>query len=129
MKKIITAAFLSLFLLMPAQTFAISKTGTATDAASKASTVGKSIGFKFTDAAGAQSLIGTLLSVLFGLLAVIAVLLIVYAGFLWVTAAGSDDQVSKAKDIIKATVIGMIIVGLAYGVVAFVISFTSLQAS
>lgn len=56
-----------------------------------------------------------------GFLGVIGVILVVYAGFLWMTAAGNDDQISKAKGIITAAIIGLIIVILAFAIVQFVL--------
>lgn len=43
-------------------------------------------------------------------------LLLTYAGILWVTARGNEEGVTKAKDLIKRAVIGLIIVLSAYGV-------------
>lgn len=60
-----------------------------------------------------------------GFLGVIAVLLIVYAGGLWLTAAGNDQKVQKAKQIIVSTVIGMIIVGLAFAITTFIIGLVA----
>ncbi len=57
-----------------------------------------------------------------GILGVVAVALIVYAGGLWLTAAGNDTKVATAKKIIVRTVIGTIVIGLAYAITAFVFS-------
>jgi hypothetical protein len=69
------------------------------------------------------SLINTVLFSAVGILGIIAVSLMIYAGALWLTAAGNDDQVGKAKKIIRTTIFGIIIVGLAYAITSFVISF------
>lgn len=68
-------------------------------------------------------LINSFINTAIGILGVIAVLLIVYAGGLWLTAAGNDDKVGQAKKIIRTTVFGIIIVGLAYAITAFVLNF------
>ena len=57
-----------------------------------------------------------------GLLGIIAVVLIIYAGFLWMTARGESAQVDKAKDILKNALIGLIIITMAYGITAFVLN-------
>lgn len=44
-----------------------------------------------------------------------------YAGFLYLTSAGSKDAVSKAKEIMKTTSIGLVIVVLAYAISNFVL--------
>lgn len=51
---------------------------------------------------------------------VIAVILIIYAGFMYVTSAGDAGKVTKAKNIIAASIIGIIIIILAYAITAFV---------
>ena len=50
-------------------------------------------------------------------LALAAFLAFVYAGFLYVTAYGEEDQVSKAKKIMLYAVIGLVVVILSYGIV------------
>lgn len=57
-----------------------------------------------------------------GLLGIVAVILVIYAGGLWLTAAGSEEKVTKAKKILRSTVVGIVIVGLAYGITTFVIN-------
>lgn len=49
---------------------------------------------------------------------VIAIAALVYAGFLYLTAAGNDDQTKKAKNIIIWVVIGIIIIFSAYAIVS-----------
>ena len=46
--------------------------------------------------------------------------LILWAGFLWMTAMGNEQQVDEAKNIILAAVIGLIIVAAAYAITKFV---------
>jgi len=58
---------------------------------------------------------------LLGLMGVIFVLLTIYAGFLWMTAHGREDQVQKAKSILMDAVIGLIITLSAYTISDFVL--------
>lgn len=53
----------------------------------------------------------------------IAVLLLVYAGALYVTAMGDDGQMEKAKKTITWTFIGMGAILISYAAVQFVITF------
>lgn len=55
-----------------------------------------------------------------GILGLLAVLFIIYAGFMWLTAAGSEDRVETAKEILKAAVIGLVIIMVSYGVAQYV---------
>lgn len=51
-----------------------------------------------------------------GLLGLIAVIMIIYGGYLWLMAGGNEDQVTNAKKTIRAAVIGIAIVLLAYSI-------------
>jgi len=62
-------------------------------------------------------------SIVRGLLATIGMALLImflYAGFLWFSARGNDDQVTKAKATLRNAVIGLLIVGFSYALVTFV---------
>lgn len=59
---------------------------------------------------------------IFGFLGVIAVLVILYGGFMWMTAGGNDDKVKKAKQILISGIIGLVIVLSAYAIATFVFS-------
>lgn len=52
----------------------------------------------------------------------IALALIIYAGFLWMTAAGNDSKVEKARTILVWTTLGVVAIGASYGFVRFVIN-------
>jgi hypothetical protein len=58
-------------------------------------------------------------------LGIIAVVIILYGGFMWMTAAGNEDRVGKAKSIIVAGAIGLAVIISAYVIVNFVISTTN----
>lgn len=66
-------------------------------------------------------MIGSIIRTILGLLGIIFLVLMVYAGFLWMTARGEDEPVTKAKDIIKQAIIGMIIVFMAYALTGFIV--------
>ena len=67
----------------------------------------------------------TVVKYLITFLGIIAVVIILYGGFVWMTAAGNDDRVSKAKSIIVAGIIGLIIIIAAFAIVNFVIEMTN----
>ncbi len=73
--------------------------------------------------AGAQTvpqLIGKLVAALLTLLGIIFFLLIFYAGLSWMLARGNADGVTKAKDIMEAAIIGLIVVTGSYAISRFV---------
>jgi len=45
-----------------------------------------------------------------------------YGGFLWMTAAGNEQQIEKAKKILTSSVVGLVIVILAYALSLFIIN-------
>lgn len=57
-----------------------------------------------------------------GILGLVAVAMLIYAGVLMVTASGNDEQVGKARNIITYAVIGIVIILLSYTIVTFVTS-------
>ena len=68
-----------------------------------------------------ETTIGLIINTLLSLVGVLLVVYMVYAGYLWMTAGGNDDQINKAKGIIKNSIIGLIIVLLSYGIARFVL--------
>jgi hypothetical protein len=62
------------------------------------------------------------INVILGVLGTIATLLIFYAGFLWMTAAGNDDQIGKAKSIMSAAVIGLVVILASYSISTYFIN-------
>ena len=71
--------------------------------------------------------IGTIVGVVLSFVGAIFFLLILYAGFLWMTAFGSPEKVDKAKNILEHAAVGLIIVLAAYAISRFV--FSSLVAN
>jgi type IV secretory pathway VirB2 component (pilin) len=76
-----------------------------------------SIGFSKKDP---REIVANIIKILLGFLGTIAVVLIIYAGFLWMTAAGKPDNTKKAKDIMSAAVTGLVIILISYGITVFV---------
>ena len=64
---------------------------------------------------------GGIIKIFLSLLGVIFVALMLYGGFLWMTARGNQEQVTKAKELITSAVIGLIIVIAAYAITYFVL--------
>ncbi len=59
-----------------------------------------------------------------GLLAVIMVL---YAGFLWMTSLGNEERIAKARATLTGGLIGLVIIISSYALVSFVIGALSTQ--
>lgn len=67
-------------------------------------------------------LVGSILNGLLSLVGVIFLVIIVWGGFLWMTARGNDQTVEKAKQLITSAVIGLIIIAGGYAITNFVLT-------
>ena len=66
--------------------------------------------------------ISRIINVAMGFLGIVAVLIILWGGFTWMTAGGDEAKVEDAKKIITAGIIGLIIVVLSYAIARFVVT-------
>jgi len=71
---------------------------------------------------GALGAVVGVINIFIGLVGLIAVVLFLYAGFLWMTAAGNEEKVTKARSMMIAAVIGIVIIFLSFALSKFVIS-------
>lgn len=55
----------------------------------------------------------TIINIVLGFLALVFVILIIYGGFTYMTAGGTAEKTKKATDILKNSVIGVIIIVLS----------------
>jgi len=69
-----------------------------------------------------NAIIGTAINAVLGLVGSIALVMFIYGGFTWMTAAGNKEAVTKGKDIIIWSVAGLAVIFLAYAVVNFVLT-------
>ncbi len=63
-----------------------------------------------------DELAATLVNLLLSFLGVIVLILIIWGGFVWMTAAGNEEKVTKAQGILRAAIIGLLIVLASYGI-------------
>ncbi len=66
-------------------------------------------------------IIGNVIQIVLSLLGIVFLVLVVFAGYLWMTAGGNDEQVKKAQGLLVNGIIGVIIVLGAYVISSFVI--------
>lgn len=57
--------------------------------------------------------------VLFSLLGVVALVLIIYAGFLLLTSQGESDKVKKGRDTLLWAVVGLIVILSSFGILSY----------
>lgn len=68
-----------------------------------------------------RSTIAQIINVALGLLGVVCVVLVLYAGFLMMTAAGNEEKVEKGKGVLVYALIGLAIILSAYAISVFFI--------
>lgn len=85
--------------------------------------VGGSAGYAEADSTSVSSIAGTIVATVLGLLGIIFVVLIIYAGILWMTAGGDEGKVEKAQTILKNAIIGLIVTVSAYAIYAIAVNF------
>lgn len=61
-----------------------------------------------------------ILNIILTVLGLIVVVLIIFAGFKWMTAAGNEEAVKDAQKIIKNAIIGLVIILLAWSITLFI---------
>ena len=76
-----------------------------------------------------NSMIGKIIKTALSMLGIIFLILLIYAGYLWMTAGGNEQQVSKAQSMITTAIIGLVIVISAYTISYFVLSSLHFEAS
>lgn len=76
----------------------------------------------FSDALSLPEVIGKLISVVLGAVGIVFIVIAVYAGIMYMTAAGDTDKVKKAKSMLIQAVIGIIIIVGAYALSNFVVT-------
>lgn len=67
-------------------------------------------------------IVANLIRVFLSLLGMIALILILYGGFTYMTSAGDPEKVTKAKRILSNAIIGLAIIVASYAIVAFILS-------
>lgn len=65
-------------------------------------------------------IIANIIRVALGLIGIVLVVIIIYGGYLWMTAGGNEEQIAKAKKVLINAVIGLIIILSAYAIVWFI---------
>lgn len=81
--------------------------------------VGNDIGLPATDI---RLVVARIIRTALGLLGIVALVLILYGGFVWMTAGGDEEKISQSKKILLNSVIGLAIILSSYAIASFVVS-------
>lgn len=69
-----------------------------------------------------RTTVARIINVAMGLLGIVAVVIILAGGFMWMTAGGNEDKVGEAKKLIFAGIIGLAIILSAFAIANFVVT-------
>lgn len=78
-----------------------------------------------TDINFIQTKTGQIIGTALSFVGILFLILVIYAGIMWMTAQGNEQKVTKAKDLLINSIIGLIIVFAAYAITAFVGEFVT----
>lgn len=67
-------------------------------------------------------MVGQVLEILLSLLGVVFMILVIYAGLMWMFSRGDSEQAKKAMRILTSSTLGLAVVVLAYAITQFVLS-------
>ncbi|USN53265.1 MAG: Ig-like domain-containing protein [Candidatus Nomurabacteria bacterium] len=84
--------------------------------------IGSSIGLGTADL---KDVIINIIRWALGIMALVAVVFVIYGGYIWMTAGGNADKVDKAKQIIISAAVGLVIILISWAIVTFVINTVS----
>ena len=84
--------------------------------------IGGANGEKIGVSADLGTSIATVIKTILALVGTIFLILTIYAGIMWMTAQGEDEKVTKALNMIRSAIIGLVIVMSAYAITYFVTS-------
>ena len=123
LNSIFSLIFLTALLILPYFVFAKTTSATDTSLKGRLQTVAEKGGYKVDGNVDLLTMAGLIINSILGLVGAIFIVLMILAGFQWMTAAGNEQKTEKALSMIKTAVIGLIIVLAAYSITYFVFTY------
>ena len=75
-----------------------------------------------TEGSSLPIVIGNLIEALLAFTGMIFLVITIYAGVMYMTAAGDDSKVTKAKGMLTSSLVGLVIIISAYAITSYVVS-------
>lgn len=121
LKALIVLLFLTAILVLPYLVFAQAGTSSTTGSSplDKLQAVGGG-SYKEANQYTLAELLGRIANAFLSLLAIIFIILIILAGYSWLTASGNEQKVEKAKNTIIRAIIGLLIILGAWAIWLFI---------
>jgi magnesium-transporting ATPase (P-type) len=127
MKKIVQqiSILLCLTFILTLPYFVFAANSSSTNPLNKLEEVGSGANGPYAAATetSVATIVGTVISAALSLLGVIFIILIVIAGYGWMTAGGNEEKVSKATARIKTAIIGLVVTLAAYAIWFFISNY------
>lgn len=115
--KLIFSLFILIFSIFLAVNITLAASTTpALDAGSQLGAAAGSSGAGYGAYSDPRNIVMNVIRITLGFLGTLFVVLTVYAGFLWMTAGGAEENIEKAKKLLYRSVLGLIIVLSAYSI-------------
>ncbi len=108
-KRVLAIAMATMLLMVPVMTFASDVTGIGT--------ANPGLG-----EADVKDIVKNIITVILGFLGLVSVVIILIGGFMWMTAGGNEERVTKGRKWIINGVVGLIIILAAYAIASWVIT-------
>lgn len=81
----------------------------------------------FNSASSIDTSVGGIIQLALSITGLVFMIFIFYGGILWMTAAGTEKRIDRAKKIMSESIIGLLIVFLAYAITFFIVNVFSGQ--
>lgn len=85
------------------------------------SSAAQNAGYETSPEKNIEFYMSQIITIILSVLGVVFLILIIYGGLIWMTAAGNEEKAKKAKELITEAMIGLIIVLAAYAISYFII--------
>lgn len=122
MKKLLSSLSLLSLISLFLPSLALAQTDTSTQSNAAITELGKVAGTGYNTSVRLAPLIGTVIRTALSLLGAIFIIVLIVAGFRWMTASGNEDKVTKAQNAIKRGLIGLVIVVAAWAIWTFLLT-------
>jgi hypothetical protein len=119
-KTLSTLLVLTAVLILPYFVFAQNTSAGEEGIVNRLQTVAGKGGYTISEKSDLTSVAGLIIQAVLGLLGIIFIILMIYAGYTWMVASGNEQQVSKAKNMLQTSVIGLVIVLSSWAIWTFI---------
>ena len=67
------------------------------------------------------TLVGNIINYVLGILGVLALVMFIYGGLMWMTSEGAPDKIKKGKDTLIWAILGLVLIFFSYALLDFIL--------